>query len=70
MVLGTGWLGEDIGAIVAVVAGGGYEEHIVFRRCATPEKIRIVRTEGNNSGEMVFSRPEHGRTSLFEKVPS
>ena len=37
---------------VAVTAGGRDEEHTVFRRCAAPEKIRIVRTEGSNSGEL------------------
>jgi len=38
-----------VGVCVAVVAGGGYEEHTVFRRCATPEIIKIDRTEGNSS---------------------
>ena len=36
--------------LVAVAAGGRNEEHTVFRRCAAPEKIRIDRTEGSNSG--------------------
>ena len=40
----------DFPPLVAVVAGGGYEVLTVFRRCAAPEKIRIVRTEGSNSG--------------------
>lgn len=35
--------------ILAVDAGGRNEQHTVFRRCGAPEKIRIVRTEGNNS---------------------
>jgi len=33
----------------ADVAGGRNEGHTVFRRCSAPEKIEIVRTEGNNS---------------------
>ena len=37
---------------LAVVGGGRNEHHTVFRRCAAPEKIRIVRTEGSNSGEL------------------
>ncbi|MHC4394943.1 MAG: hypothetical protein ACYS1A_04745 [Planctomycetota bacterium] len=42
----------DFLPLVAVVAGGRNEELTVFRRCAAPEKIRIVRTEGSNSGEL------------------
>ena len=38
----VGWRPKD------VVAGGGYEEHTVFRRGAAPEKIRTVRTAGSN----------------------
>ena len=48
---------------LAVVAGGRNEQHPVFRRCAAPEKIRIVRTEGNNSGELKAGKK--GR--FFEK---
>ena len=40
------------GRVVAVVAGGRNEALTVFRRCAAPEKIRTVRTAGNNSGEL------------------
>ncbi|MHC4739396.1 MAG: hypothetical protein ACYS9Y_10885 [Planctomycetota bacterium] len=36
--------------VVAVGAGGQHEVLTVFRRCETPEKIRIDRSAGNNSG--------------------
>ncbi len=42
----------DFSSLVAVVAVGRNEVPTVFRRCAAPEKIEIVRTEGNNSGEL------------------
>ena len=42
----------DFPPLVAVAAGGRNEVLTVFRRCAAPEKIRIVRTEGSNSGEL------------------
>jgi hypothetical protein len=46
----SGWL-----RVVAVVAGGQHEVLTVFRRylghrCGAPEKIRIDRSAGNNSG--------------------
>ena len=41
----------DFSPLLAVAAGGRNEGLTVFRRCAAPEKIRIVRTEGSNSGE-------------------
>ena len=43
----VGWRPKD------VVAGGGYEEHTVFRRGAAPENIRTVRTAGNSSVELI-----------------
>jgi hypothetical protein len=42
----------DFPPLAAVAAGGRNEEHTGFRRCAAPEKKRVVRTEGSNSGEL------------------
>jgi len=42
----------DFSSLVAVVAVGRNEELTVFRMYAASEKIRTVRTEGNNSGEL------------------
>ena len=40
------------GWVLAVAAGGRNEALTVFRRFTAPEKIRIDRTEGSNSGEL------------------
>ena len=56
--------------VVAVVAGGRNEEHTGFRRCAAPEKIRIVRSEGSNSGELKAGKKRQKNAkndSLFEQ---
>ncbi len=55
--------------VVAVVAGGRDEGHTVFRRCAAPEKIRIFRTEGSNSGELkAGKKTEKKRTKSQKKT--
>jgi len=51
----VGFTTKDIGVVcwlrvLAVVAGDEHSEHIVFHRCGAPEKIKIVRTEGNTIG--------------------
>jgi len=38
--------------MLVVVGGGRNVALTVFRRCAAPENIRIVRTAGSNSGEI------------------
>jgi len=51
MLTGAGVKEEKIESkTLAVVAGGRNEALTVFRRRAAPEKIRIVRTGGSNSG--------------------
>ena len=59
---------NDFPPLVAVAAGGRNEEHTVFRRCAAPEKIRIDRTEGSNSGELKAGKKRPKKTRKDEKT--
>jgi len=49
---------------LAVVAGGHHSVHLVFRRCAAPEKKRAVRTGGNNSLQRVETGAVKGEKIL------
>ncbi len=58
----------DFPPLVAVAAVGKHEEHTGFRRCAAPEKIRIVRTEGSNSGELKAGKKRQEKAIKVEKT--
>jgi len=58
----------DILPLVAVAAVGRNEQHTVFRRCTAPEKIRIVRTGGSNSGELKVGKSQKKSQNAKEKA--
>jgi len=55
----------DIWRVVAVVVGGRYSGHPVFRRGAALEKIKIGRSGGNNSVGLVVRGVDFGRVEGF-----
>jgi len=58
----------DFSPLVAVAAGGRNSAHPVFRRCTAPEKIRIDRTDGNNSGELKAGKKGRKNAKKDEKT--
>jgi hypothetical protein len=58
---------NDFPPLVAVAAVGRNEEHTVFRRCAAPDKIKIVRTGGSTKGEWIWG---FAKGKAVEQLPS